>query len=119
MQPETVEKTKKTPSPAPEECEPEAPRGEDKPVEQVHPFVAETPRPKTCASCKGDFAQYNGEIQVLGEYTYHSACLKRESLKQSGQSGSSQYSPSTSFGDEDTPADAANKLPDKVVIKLR
>jgi hypothetical protein len=39
-------------------------------------------------------------------------------MKQSGISAGSQYSASTSFGDEDTPADAAQKLSEKAVIKL-
>lgn len=87
----------------------------DGPVENVRPFV---PKIKTCASCNGDFSRYTGEIQVLGEHTYHSACLKRESLKQSGQSTGSHHPASTSFGDDDTPADVARKLPEKIVVKL-
>jgi hypothetical protein len=86
--------------------------------EKAHPFVAETPPPKTCASCKGDFFSYNGEIQVLGEHTYHSACLKRESLKQSGQSMSGLYSASSSFSAEDSPVEAAQKMSEKLVVKL-
>ena len=70
---------------------------------------------KLCAICNRDFSSYNGEIQVLGEQTYHSACLKRKSMKLSGQSADLLHLETT---DEPTPGDSAQCLPQKVCVKL-
>lgn len=69
---------------------------------------------KVCAICYRDFSSYNGEIQVLGEQTYHSACLKRKSMKLTGQSADLHLETT----DEPTPGDSAQCLPQKCCVKL-
>ena len=57
------------------------------------------------------------QIQILGENTYHSACLRREILKHSGQSLEPLFCRALSFLDnEATPADAAEQLPEKLSL---
>eukprot|EP00804_Cyclotella_cryptica_P009447 CCRYP_017780-RB/>CCRYP_017780-RB protein AED:0.01 eAED:0.01 QI:1656/1/1/1/0.5/0.33/3/381/893 len=96
----------------------EAVKTEDDSIRQTDDTIDGSPRMIVCASCKGDFCDYKGEIQVMGENTYHSACLRRESLKQSGLFAGSFALGANSADEEMTPADAASKLAEKVVVKL-
>jgi len=96
----------------------EAVKADEDSIQIEEDAVKDTPRIFTCASCNGDFYDYKGEIQVIGENTYHSACLRRESLKQSGLLSDSLALEINSADEEVTPADAASKLAEKVVVKL-
>jgi len=71
-----------------------------------------------CVLCKGDFSSYKGEVQVVGDINYHSACLRRvKGMKRSNVSAAS--SGTYALVDEAmTPAEAADKLAEKVVVKL-
>lgn len=96
----------------------EAVKSDDNSFQIEEDAVEDTPRIFTCASCKGDFCDYKGEIQVVGENTYHSGCLRRESLKQSGLIAGPLALDINSADEEVTPAEAASTLAEKVVVKL-